>query len=178
MTFGQSSEHLTFKGVPIDGTLDDFVSNMEKSGFSHLGTNKGSAVLEGDFATYKGCQIYVSTLNQIDLVNLIGVIFPKKDTWSNVLGDYTFLKKLLSEKYGEPGNVVEEFRNGDPSSDFLKVIKIGQQEGTYRCVWELDKGSIVLSIIPSDSKRECSSLLVYSDKINADKVKEKALDDL
>ena len=33
-----SNEHLTFKGVPINGTLNEFISKMEKSGFTHVAT--------------------------------------------------------------------------------------------------------------------------------------------
>lgn len=32
------SEHLSFKGVPIDGTLNEYVSKMKAAGFSYLGT--------------------------------------------------------------------------------------------------------------------------------------------
>lgn len=31
----ESSAHLTFKGVPIDGTLREFTLKMEKQGLSH-----------------------------------------------------------------------------------------------------------------------------------------------
>jgi hypothetical protein len=36
LTFAQTSEHLSFKGVPIDGTLNEYVDNMKKSGFTHI----------------------------------------------------------------------------------------------------------------------------------------------
>jgi hypothetical protein len=29
-------KHMTFKGIPIDGTLDEFVLKMKKNGFSHI----------------------------------------------------------------------------------------------------------------------------------------------
>jgi hypothetical protein len=64
-----SSKHLTFKGVPIDGTLGEFVLKMKKNGFTHKGTKDGIAILEGEFASYKNCIVGVSTLSQKDLVN-------------------------------------------------------------------------------------------------------------
>ena len=51
-TIGQAQEHLTFKGVPIDGTLDTYVANMKKAGFTFIGENDGIALLRGDFAGY------------------------------------------------------------------------------------------------------------------------------
>jgi hypothetical protein len=72
--------HLAFKGVPIDGTLEEYVSKMKKSGFTHSGTKDGVAILEGDFASYKSCIVGVSTLKQKNLVSKIAVIFPGRDT--------------------------------------------------------------------------------------------------
>lgn len=45
-----TSEHLTFKGIPIDGPLNAFVAKRKAAGFKHLGTEDGFAYLEGDFA--------------------------------------------------------------------------------------------------------------------------------
>ena len=53
----QTSEHLTFKGVPIDGKLSEYVLKMQKNGFTHVSTKDGVALLKGDFAAYKGCTI-------------------------------------------------------------------------------------------------------------------------
>ena len=92
LTFAQKSEHLTFKGVPIDGTLNEFVSKMKQNGFTHLGTEDGTAILNGDFAGYKDCYVGVSTLKQNDLVHKIAVIFPDNDTWSTLSGNYFDLK--------------------------------------------------------------------------------------
>jgi len=43
-----SSANLTFKGVPIYGTLNEYVSKMKKNGFTHITTEDGIAILEGD----------------------------------------------------------------------------------------------------------------------------------
>ena len=42
-----AQEHLTFKGVPIDGTLDVYVEKMKKAGFSYIGNDDGIALLQG-----------------------------------------------------------------------------------------------------------------------------------
>jgi hypothetical protein len=52
LTFAQTSEHLSFKGVPIDGTLNEYVSKMKNSGFTLIGIEDGVAMLKGDFAAY------------------------------------------------------------------------------------------------------------------------------
>lgn len=38
LTFGQTTKHLSFNVVPIDGTLDKYITIMEQNGFTHIGT--------------------------------------------------------------------------------------------------------------------------------------------
>lgn len=71
-----NSEHMTFKGVPIDGTLNEFVDKMKQARFTYIGTHDGIAVLQGDFAGHKGCTIGVYTLKSSNKVNTIAVMFP------------------------------------------------------------------------------------------------------
>src|SRR5205085_1224142 len=113
ISFGQtkpdSSKHLTFKGIPLDGTLDQYVAKMVQSGFNRISQENGVATLQGDFAGYKDCNVNVSTLKQTDLVHKIVVLFPKKDTWSTLSENYSDLKLMLKEKYGDPSEIVEKF---------------------------------------------------------------------
>lgn len=178
LTFAQKSEHLTFKGVPIDGTLNEFVSKMKQNGFTHLGTEDGTAILNGDFAGYKDCYVGVSTLKQNDLVHKIAVIFPDNDTWSTLSGNYFDLKKMLTEKYGEPSDVVEKFDTyWQPRDDKSRMYQVGMDRCKYYSIWQTDKGEIQLSI-DHNNVTSCFVKLAYFDKINSDKIKAKAKDDL
>lgn len=67
------SPHLTFKSVPIDGSLKRFVSLMQRVGFVYVDPKDGVAQLEGDFAGYKECKVQVSTLEGHDVVASITV---------------------------------------------------------------------------------------------------------
>lgn len=177
-TKADSSKHLSFKSVPIDGTLNEYVSKMKKSGFTHLSTEDGTAILNGDFAGYKDCHVGVSTLKQKDLVHKIAVIFPKKDTWSTLSSNYFDLKKMLTEKYGEPSNVVEKFDGySQPREDDDKMYKVKFDNCKYHSIWETDKGDIQLSI-DHNSVTSCFVTLAYFDKINGNIIKSSAKDDL
>lgn len=70
---------------------------MQQAGFTHLGTDDGTALLEGDFAGFKNCTVGVSTLKSVNIVNTIGVIFPYKDDWSLLERDYELLKSMLTQ---------------------------------------------------------------------------------
>ena len=173
-----SSKHLTFKGVPLDGTLAQYVSKMKQNGFRHVSTEDGMAMLQGDFAGYKGCYVGVSTLKQKDLVHKIGVLFPEKDTWSTLSGNYFDLKQMLTEKYGKPSDEVEKFDTySEPRDDGSKMYEVQFDHCKYYSIWETDKGQIKLSI-DHKSVSSCFVKLAYFDKINSATIKKQALDDL
>ena len=65
---------------------------------------------KGDFAGFKSCTVGVSTLKAVNVVSTIGVIFPSHDDWSSLERDYDHLKSMLTQKYGEPNEVVEQFQ--------------------------------------------------------------------
>ncbi|MGQ1788518.1 hypothetical protein [Saccharicrinis sp. GN24d3] len=178
LVFAQESKHLSFKGVPIDGTLNEYVSKMEKTGFTLAGKEDGVAILEGEFAAYKGCTIAVVTLEQKDLVSKISVVFPGGDTWSFFSSDYFNLKELLTEKYGKPSEVVEKFdTHSEPVSDGEKMTQLRLDRCKYYSTFELENGSIQLSIEKGDYS-EGFVLLSYFDKVNSDIIRQKAIDDL
>lgn len=173
-----TSKHLVFKGVPLDGTLSQYVLKMKQNGFNHISTNDGIAMLQGDFAGYKDCYVGVSTLKQKDLVHKIGVIFPDRDSWSGLSGNYFNLKEMLTEKYGEPTETVEKFDGySQPTDDNSKMYEVKFDRCKYYSTWVTDKGDIQLSI-DHNSVSSCFVKLVYFDKINSATIKKKAIDDL
>ena len=92
------TEHLKFKGVPIDGTLEKFSDALIAIGFElNEDSEEDEMFLIGDFAGYKDCRVYVSTLDNINLVNHVSVSFPERDSWSTLLQDYTSLKEMLTD---------------------------------------------------------------------------------
>lgn len=177
-SFAQTSDHLTFKGVPIDGTLEEYIAQMKKNGFSYLGTDDGTALLKGDFAGYKNCYVGVTTLKQRNLVHKIGVIFPSRDTWSTLSGNYFDLKEMLTIKYGEPSNVLEIFESDfEPKDDMSRMHEVKFDRCKYYSIWETNKGEIQLSIDHVDTDK-CFIKLAYFDKINSEKIREDAINDL
>lgn len=177
-TNADSSKHLTFKGVPLDGTLDQYVLKMKQNGFKHLSTKDGTAMLQGDFAGYKDCYVGVSTLKQKNLVYKIGVLFPEKDTWSALSGNYFDLKQMLTEKYGEPSDVVEKFdTRSEPRDDGSRMYEVQFDRCKYYSIWTTGKGEIQLSI-DHNNVTSCFVKLAYFDKINGETIKKQALDDL
>lgn len=182
-SFAQSSsEHLTFKGVPIDGTLSEYISKMKSVGFHYLRTEKGKALLNGEFAGYSDCIIEVKTLKKQDLVHEIVVLLPVQDKWRDLNYVYSKLKSMLSKKYGEPAKNVEKFVNTptyinlDDEND--KWFELQRNHCKYYSVFNAENGTVSLSIENEGVFKECRVKLWYSDKLNSEVFEDAAMDDL
>lgn len=163
----ENSNHLKFKGVPIDGSLKEFVSRMKRKGFKLEGMEDGTAALSGDFADFKECTVYVETLDGKDLVSRIGVAFPEQDQWEYLYGDYKHLKELLTEKYGKPITCTEKFQRSygiGPSDDNDRMHYVKFDQCKYETRYSTSKGEVILSIEHNESL-SCYVVLVYKDKI-------------
>lgn len=178
--FSQSSEHLKFKGVPIDGTLNEYVAEMKQVGFYYEGIEDGVALLGGEFAGYSDCIIGVKTLQKLNLVHEIVVLFPSQDKWAGLSYDYERLKVMLSKKYGEPDECVERFNS--PSyminDDNGKMYETIMNNCEYYSIYNTDNGSITLTISNDGYSFGCRVKLFYTDKINSKIFEDAAIDDL
>lgn len=179
-SFAQSSEHLKFKGVPIDGTLNEYVSKMKQAGFVLEGTEDGVAMLSGEFAGYSDCIVGVKTLQKLNLVHEIVVLFPSQDKWAGLSYDYKRLKTMLTKKYGEPDKCMEKFNA--PSymieDDNDKMYQVKMNNCKYHSIFNTDNGSITLMISNEGYDNSCRVKLFYGDKINSEIFDNAAMEDL
>ena len=176
--FAQSNNHMTFKGVPIDGSLSDFTVKMKQKGFTHLGTQDGVALFSGEFAAYKDCTIGAVSSKNTNTVSKVGVMFPKCETWSQLYRNYNQLKEMLTQKYGEPTEGAERFDSSyEPRDDNMRMLEVKMDRCVYIATWETEKGNIELAIDHADYS-DCFVRLIYWDKINTEKVTSSAIDDL
>ena len=175
-----AQQHLSFKGVPINGTLQEYTNAMVKAGFHYEKTQNGISILSGDFAGYKNCTIGVSTLKNLDVVSRIAVLFPDRDTWTSVLSDYQSLKSMLTEKYGYPSDSGEKFTGyvGNNYDNGLVMIALEEGEYEWYTVFSAELGEIELSIVSGGESYTASVCLRYIDKANSEKVRSAAMDDL
>lgn len=88
-----SSSPLTFKGIPITGTLSAFGSELVKAGFK----NAGNGTYTGAFAGYSGCTVTPSGNNPVREVR---VDFPVISDWDTLEKAYDSLQASLTQKYG------------------------------------------------------------------------------
>lgn len=175
LAFSQN-KHMTFKGIPMEGTLNNFVQKLKAKGFLYKGTTDGVALLTGEFATMKGCAIFVNRFSEKDQVNAVIVAFPEAKTWNEITTDYYHLAELLTEKYGEP--VTEErFLNYEPSDPYLKFHTILNDECIFTKEFNVENGRIILTM-KKVTFNSASVILKYFDDVNSDQIRKKMLEDL
>ena len=166
--------HLTFKGIPIDGTLQEVVSKLESQNFILKKQYDTQAVLEGTFANEK-CQLLLATTPKSKKVYTILVLFEESDSWYSLKSDYNKLKEQLKQKYKVIPDVVEKFYDPYYEGDGYELQAFRKNKGFYISTFELENGEIGL-YIASEVR------LQYTDKINSEinesEKNEKKYDDL
>lgn len=178
LTATAQTGHMTFKGVPIDGSLNTVVSKLKQKGFALVHSEGGTAMLLGNFASFKDCKVGVIE-HESGIVDRIIVMFPDKDNWTLLYRDYIELKSMLIEKYGDPVNVEEEFPNQSSYSfnDSDKMHEVRMDRCRYICDWTTENGAIELRI-EHNIMVGCYVVLLYVDAENEAKVHSSAIEDL
>lgn len=165
-----SLKHLCFNEVPIDGILADCFENVRKSGFRPLYAKQKVAVFSGEFEGYKECLISLHAIEDQGLVNRIIVSLPFRQSWPELLDDYTKLKAALSQKYGEPEFSREQFRDDlQPTTDEERFELTKNKKNNYATNFKLPEGDVSVAIIATD--KGCCVAVGHADRINTEKAK-------
>ena len=176
-SFAQTDAHLTFKGVPIDGTLDNFVKELVQKDFTLDKSSDTEAKLHGTFAGYSNCKLEVFTLKQKDLVSSVSVFFTSYKTWEDLYKVYSDLRGLLDVKYGGPTYFERGFFPADPLNNGVRMSYVIAKQCRYKTDYKLPKGDINL-FITHDNMYGPVVVLKYSDKLNSGISRAQALEDL
>ena len=88
-----STTPLSFKGIPITGSLSSFGSELVNAGFKKA----LNGTYTGDFAGYSGCKVTPSGSNPVQEVR---VDFPVISDWNSLEKAYDSLQASLTQKYG------------------------------------------------------------------------------
>ena len=173
----QQTPHLTFKGVPICGTLKEFSNKMVAKGLTIVGSAKEGVVFSGSFATYSRCSIIATLVPPSNEVTNVLVMFPNNEEWSDLESNYFSIKSMLQEKYGESKECVEEFDGGVPKDDYSKMMAVRFDKLKCQTIYEIEGGSIALAITKGPAG-EPVVVLNYHDGVNDEQNRKRALEDL
>lgn len=160
-SFAQDSQHLEFKGIPLDGKLSDFVSKLSKEGFTFKEYALDYvAVMEGNFAG-NYATIYILATPKSKIVWKATVNYNKKESWSSLKSDYSEMKELFTKKYGEPENHYEFFSKPYYEGDGYELQALRKEKCHYISFYKLPLGGVSVEISPFGRIR-----MSYEDNIN------------
>ena len=157
-----AQEHLTFKGIPIDGKLTAFISKLKAQGFQELGVVDNFALLKGDFGGEK-CEIAIYASKNTNIVYQAVVILEESNSWASLKSTYREYKSLLKSKYGS-GESYEDFSSPYYEGDGYEMTAIRCNKCTYFTKFNTYNGKISLHI--GNISSGAAVVLYYEDKIN------------
>lgn len=169
------TEHMKFKGVPMEGSLQSFTSKLKNKGFTPIGIEDGISLLKGEFAGYKDCTI-ATVADKSGMICKVSVVFPAMDKWGDLERCYSKYKSMLTEKYGDPKEWVEKFQKNNINDDNLKRLELGMDRCKYYSIFEGINGEIQLQITHKDFT--CYVMLSYYDNANQELLRKQIMDDL
>ena len=98
--------------------------------------------------------------------------------WASLERNYMSIKNMLTKKYGEPTDCIEEFQSlYGPYDDNERFYELGMGRCTYVTGFQTEKGSISVEMMKVNML-EATVKLQYWDRINTDAVRDNAMDDL
>ena len=169
-----AQEHLTFKGIPIDGTIYQFSAKLKNAGFSDLKKDNDGRWYVGQF-TGKKCQLLVQYTAVTETVHTVHVFFDDRTQWSLAKSDYSALKKALTQKYGEPVSR-EEFESFY-EEDGHEFMHMRDGHVVWQSDFTTDLGMIYLYIKDQSLSRGCA-IIQYIDAANSRKATNELTNDL
>lgn len=141
----ETSKHLEFKGIPIDGTVNEFVAKLEKLGYILTEKEKDGAFLSGQF-TGKEATIVVMGTMKSSTVSMVCVQLPKNNTWFGAKSEYMYYKELFTQKYGEPSRHREGFDRPYYEGDGYELSALSRGKCHYTSLFVVENGTIMISL--------------------------------
>ncbi len=171
-----AQEHLSFKGIPIEGSLSTFCQNLKAKGFTPIGSRNNQTIFSGDFTGRKATVGVIATDDGKNVFSVV-VLFDPSGEWNTLVNTYDYYKKLYTRKYGEPALSKE---NNPASSDSNSSLMHEVYQGTvvYGSAWEVAGGDIELSIEKSSGFYEGMVVIRYRDSQNVEAKIKNDLDDI
>lgn len=96
-----AQEHLSFKGIPIEGSMTEFCQKLKTKGFTSIGQENNISLFTGDF-TGSEATVGVTATDDGKNVFAVVVLFEPSGEWNTLVNTYDYYKDLYTRKYGKP----------------------------------------------------------------------------
>lgn len=139
-----AQEHLSFKGIPITGSMTEFCKKLSQKGFTKLGRENNLTTFTGDF-TGRRATVGVGATDDGENVHSVIILFEESSEWKTLVNTYEYYKEIYTRKYGEPA-ACKEYNPSHRDSNISLMYELGQGTVTYATAWSVTGGTIEISI--------------------------------
>lgn len=160
------TSHAIFKGMFIDGDINEFEQKLLEQGYELVEKDESSVAVMGSFAGKEDCVIYVVGTPVSKTVCKIAVYLEESSSWQTLKAEYLNLKKLYTEKYGRPKSN-ERFYKPYYEGDGYEISALRREKCTYSSKFESENTIIDLLISYNGESDKGFVFVIYKDKINA-----------
>lgn len=171
-----AQEHLSFKGIPIEGSMTAFCQKLKAKGFTSLGRDNNITLFSGDF-TGRKATVGVAATDDGKNVFAVVVFFDPSGEWNTLVNTYDYYKDLYTRKYGVP-TISKENNPALSDSNTALMAEVHQGTVVYGSAWEVTGGDIQLSIEKSSGVYEGMVMIRYRDSQNVEAKIQNDLDDI
>lgn len=174
-----AQEHLSFKGIPIEGSMTAFCQKLKAKGFTQMGSDNNVTMFTGDF-TGTQAAVGVSATADGKRVHAVVVMFNESSEWKTLVSTYDYYKGLYTRKYGEP-SACQEHNPSRWERNIALMYELEQGTVTYTSAWNVSGGTIELSIENagySDGRINGVVIIRYRDAQNVETKIQKDLEDI
>lgn len=160
-----ANTHISFLGIPLNGTVEDFSLRIEERGFNIVKERESSIIFAGTFAN-ELVKLELIFSPKTKTVCKITIDFPEKDIWSQLRSDYLEKKSLYQSKYFL-SDEYEFFSYPYEEGDGYEMRAIVQEKCRFISFYSTVGGRIWVEIC-----KNCCIRITYEDTINIHIAKE------
>ncbi|WP_455762053.1 hypothetical protein [Phocaeicola coprophilus] len=171
-----AQEHLSFKGIPIEGSMTEFCQKLKAKGFTSIGRENNLTLFSGDF-TGRKATVGVTATDDGKNVFAVIVLFDPSGEWNALVNTYDYYKDLYTRKYGKP-TISKENNPARSDSNTALMAEVHQGTVVYGSAWEVTGGDIQLSIEKSSGIYKGMVMIRYRDSQNVEAKIQNDLDDI
>lgn len=171
-----AQEHLSFKGIPIEGSMTAFCQKLKAKGFTSIGSENNLTLFTGDF-TGRNATVGVTATDDGKDVFAVVVLFDPSGEWNALINTYDYYKDLYTRKYGKP-SISKEKNPALSDSNTALMAEVHQGTVVYGSAWEVTGGDIQLSIEKSSGVYKGMVMIRYRDSQNVEAKIQNDLNDI
>lgn len=171
-----AQEHLSFKGIPIEGSITTFCQKLKAKGLVQVHSEDNIRLFTGDFTGREATIGVVADQTGKNVFSVV-VIFPKSGEWNSLVNTYDYYKELYTEKYGHPSFSRENNPSHSDSNTSL-MYEVHQGTVVYGSVFNAPGGTIEISIDKADGVYQGQVIIRYKDTQNIEGKRQSDLDEI